>query len=584
MLRVVKTIDDLVDLRDWFDAQGRGFVALDTETTGVDTFARDFQVRIIQFGNTKEAWVVPFEPWTGPIQNLIDRFPGTFLIHNSSFDVQACRQREVDIPWHKVRDTMIAMRLIEPHRTSGLKDAATRHVSRTAGAGQADLHKAMRTHSWTWATIPIDFPAYVLYAAMDVILTARLNESKACSMGFAEPLYQLEMDVRQVCSEMERNGMRVDLEFCHEKRAELVKEIDLLRRSCEDDFGINLTSNGDLSKWLLTNGVPLTKTTAGGAPSVDKDSLESVLPYISSDPKRVVESALRVRKLQKLTSNYYEKFINLSTDGLLHPSIETVQAKTGRMSIRNPALQTLPRVSEDPDSKTVRKCVVPRNDDEVLIACDYSQIELRCIATFSGDVDLQDAFHASDSAGTDFFLEATKAVYGDSSITKADPRRNGVKTLFYASGYGAGVKKMAATAGIPVNEMQEISGRVFSKYPGVKRLMKAAERIAKENHDWITTPAGRRIWIDPEIGYKAMNGLVQGHATDVFKKSLVNMAQAGLSQYFVLPIHDEILLSVPEDQVDDVSEIVGKTMTDLSSVVPLLAEPGRPSLTWAEAK
>lgn len=582
MLRVVQTIDDLLAMRDWFDAQGNGFVALDTETTSVDVHERDFQVRLLQFGNTTEAWVIPFEQWSGAINNLIQCFPGTFLIHNSSFDVQALHVRGVSIPWHKVRDTMIAMRLIEPHRTSGLKDAATRHVSRKAADSQKELHKAMRTNGWTWATIPIDFPAYQFYAAMDVILTSRLNESRACSQGFAEPLYGLEMDVRQICTEMERNGMRVDVEFCLEKNTELLKEVSFLKRKMQDECGVNLTSNGDLSKWLLTAGAPLSKTTGTGAPSVDRDSLESVLPYCSGPAKEVVEAALRVRKLQKLASNYYEKFINLSTDGLVHPSIETIAARTGRMSIRNPALQTLPRVSDDPDAKEVRRAVIPREIDHVLVACDYSQIELRCIASFSGDKDLQQAFHEADASGSDFFTEATKAVYGEDGFTKE--RRSGVKTLFYASGYGAGVAKMAATAGMDVDEMREVSSRVFTRYPGVKRLMKASERAARDNDDWIVTPSGRRIWIDPDVGYKAMNGLIQGHAADVFKRALVYMANAGLSEWMIVPVHDEILLSVPNDIVDDVRPVVRECMTDLSTAVPLLAEPGAPALTWAEAK
>ncbi len=583
MLRIVQTIEDLVDLRDWFQLQGRGFISCDTETTSVSTFDRDFQVRMIQFGNTHEAWVVPFEQWSGAINDLIQRTPATLLIHNSAFDVQALHTRGVDVPWHKVRDTMIAMRLIEPHRTSGLKDAATRHVSRSAADSQKDLHKAMRVNGWTWATIPIDFPAYTFYAAMDVILTSRLNESRACSDGFKEPLYQMEMDVRQICSEMERNGMRVDVEFAMEKRVQLSKEIEAVKEMAKDLYGLSLTSNGELSKWLLTNGAPLSKATAGGAPSVDKESLESVLPYCSGDAKVIVDSALRVRKLQKLSSNYYEKFINLSTDGLLHPSIETIAAKTGRSSIRNPALQTLPRTS-DPDAKSVRQCVIPRGDDEVLIASDYSSIELRLMASFSGDKELQAAFHDTDASGADFFTEATREVYGDPTLTKDSPLRNAVKTTFYASGYGAGVEKMAMTAGISVDEMRGVAAQVFRKYSGIKKLMKACERAAKENNDWISTPAGRRIWIDPERGYAAMNGLVQGAAADIFKKAVVNMAQAGLSEMMVCVIHDEVLFSVPKDLVEDVRPIIRECMTDMTTAVPLLAEPGMPAATWAAAK
>lgn len=579
MLRIVQSIDDALELRDWFHRQE--VVALDTETTGFDIYSPGFRIRLIQFGNQTEAWVVPFERWTGFVNELITRFTGTFLVHNAAYDIAALRAVGVILPWHKVVDTMIAMRLIEPHRAAGLKDAATRHVSKAASASQVDLHKAMRANKWGWHDIPIDFPLYTYYAAMDVILTARLYESRACQEGLREPLYRLEMDVREVCSSMERLGMRVDVEFCFEKRSELVREAEAIKKEVEENYGFSLTSNGALAKWLLGAGVPLTKTTDGGAPSVSKDALEEALPYTGGTPADIIRMALRVRKIQKLASAYYENFINLSTDGLLHPSIETIAARTGRMSIRNPALQTLPKAS-DPDAKEVRRAVIPRNEGEVLIGCDYNQIELRCIASFSGDPDLQRAFLTADEVGSDFFTEACKVVYDDPTITKGDPRRDGVKTLFYASGYGAGVAKMAATAGVTVPEMKAISDKVFGRYPGVKRLMKACERSAAENDNWIITPSGRRIWIDPEMGYKAMNGLIQGHAADVFKKALVHMAHAGLDELMVVPVHDEIVLSVPWDAVEDVQQIVRECMTDRDHVVPLLAEPSPGALTWGD--
>jgi DNA polymerase-1 len=130
--------------------------------------------------------------------------------------------------------------------------------------------------------------------------------------------------------------------------------------------------------------------------------------------------------------------------------------------------------------------------------------------------------------------------------------------------------------------MRAISEKVFGRYPGVKALMRACERAALENDNWITTPAGRRIWIDPEFGYKAMNGLIQGHAADVFKQALVHMAHAGLEDMLVVPVHDEALLSVPWDVVEDVQQIVGTCMTDREPAVPLLAEPSAGALTWGD--
>lgn len=581
MLHIVKTLDDIYDLREWVAKQP--VMALDTETTGFDIYAHDFQVRTVQLGNSEEAWVIPFDGWAGPVAELLHRFDGRLLIHNSRYDIEALGRHGVKVDWHKVDDTMIAMRLAEPHYPAGLKEAAGRHVSAAAARSQKDLHKAMRANKWTWATVPLDFPPYLFYAAMDVILTCRLDATAVCTAGRKSKVYGLEMDLREICTEMERRGMRIDTEFCQATLLDLVDEADMIKSTVAGACGINIMSNVDLGRWLLGAGVKLTSTTATGAPSVSRESLEEARPSASGTAAAVIDDALRVRKILKLAHSYFENFVNMNTDGLLHPSIETVAAKTGRMSIRNPALQTLPR-GDDPDSKLVRQAVIPREETHVLVASDYSQIELRLIAAFSGDEDLQAAFKTADAAGSDFFTEATRAVYSDPAIPKTDSRRTGVKTLFYASGYGAGIAKMAATAGMPVDEMRLVSEKVFARYPGVKRLMKACERTAQENDNWITTPAGRRIWIDPARSYAAMNGLIQGHAADVFKRATVEMAHAGLAEFMVVPVHDEMLLSVPKDDVSEVAYLVGKIMTDATAAVPLLAEPGDPALTWADAK
>ena len=577
MLRVVKDIEDALELRTWFANQKH--IALDTETSGFDPFDPAFAVRTIQFGNTQEAWVVPFDRWVGFIAELIERFDGTFLIHNSSYDIKALARHDVTVPWYKVDDTFIAMRLAEPHRQAGLKESATRLISRSASDSQKDLHTAMRRNGWTWADIPLDFPPYIFYAAMDVILTARLYETSVCQRGLRAPLYSLEMDVRKLCSSMEHNGMRVDLGHCKETLGILRDEAAFLKQEVEDDYGISMTSNTQLAKWLMGEGAPLTMLTEGGAPSVSREALEVTRPLVDGRVAAVIDSVLRVRKIEKLSSSYYENFLNSSVDGLLHPNIDTIAAKTGRMSIRNPALQTLPR-GDDPDAKLVRQAIIPRSDNEVLISCDYSQIELRCIATYSGDRALQAAFLDSDATGGDFFTEATRVVYNDGTIGKGDRRRTGVKTLFYASSYGAGIAKMAATAGMPVEEMRSISDAVFSKYPGVKALMKTLERKCLENDSWIVTPAGRQIWVDPEFPYKALNAFIQGHACDVFKQALVDMGNAGLEDALIVPVHDEALLSVEKDDVPEVQNILKACMTDMTPAVPLLADPSEGALTW----
>lgn len=582
MLHVVQTLDDALALKEWFGRQKT--VALDTETTGLDLYSPRFRVRLIQFGNVNEAWVVPFDRWIGLIDELIQRFDGQFLLHNSPYDVEALRQCGVTIPWRKIDDTLVAMRLAEPHKPAALKSVAGRLVSKSAADSQTVLRKLMKKMKWEWDNIPIDLPEYVFYAAMDVILTSRIAEHPTCQAGFRSKVYGLEMDVREIASTMERNGMRVDVSFCNTTATRLREEAETLAAQAVSRYGIRLTSNAEVAHFLLENGTKLTRTTMGGAASVDKESLESAWLTAPKRCQDVIEMTLRLRKITKLASSYFDNFVSMSTDGLLHPSIETIAARTGRSSIRNPALQTLPRVSDDPDSRLVREAVIPRSPEHLLVSSDYDQIELRLIAALSKDPGLIEAFATSDSSGVDFFTASMRSVFADDALNKSDPRRNLIKTLMYASAYGAGTTKMAATAGVPVDEMRDISERVFKRFPGIKAMMKACQRAALENSNWIETPLGRRIWIDPEHGYKAMNGLIQGYAGDIFKQSMVNMAHAGLAEFFVVPVHDEMLLSVPWDILEDVRQVVADTMPFHDLPVPIPATPSDGVNSWAAAK
>lgn len=584
VLRIVNTLEDAMEFKRWLSEAGREVVALDTETTGVNVYEPGFHVRIVQFGDSNSAWIVSMYDWSGLIREVCENFRGTWLIHNASFDISAMATHGIKIAWHQVIDTMIAMRLAEPTKPAGLKQAATRHVSASAAGSQKDLHTAMKTNKWDWSSIPIDFPAYVFYAGMDVILTHRLYKTDACRKGVRSAVFGLEMEVRHVCSIMERNGMRVDLGFCDLMRQTLRDESESIQEDVLDEHRFSIMSNQDLSGWLLRNGAKLTDLTPSGKPSVDKEALDKVVsnPDNPEIVREIAKRAVRCRKVLKLANSYFDNFIELSDNGLLHPSIDTVAARTGRMSIRQPALQTLPRVSDDPDSKIVRKAVIPRNEDELLVSSDYEQIELRVVASLSRDPDLIAAFKLGDESGTDFFTEAARQVYRDPSIVKSDSRRPIIKSLFYAASYGAGVKKMALTAGVPVSEMQEVKDRVFSRYPGMGHLMKESEAMCRANDGWVKTEMGRDLWVDPDMAYKASNARIQGTAADILKQATVNMANAGLDQFMVVPVHDEMVLSVPKEDMEEAKQACRESMADYSLSVPLLAEPSEGYESWGD--
>jgi DNA polymerase-1 len=324
--------------------------------------------------------------------------------------------------------------------------------------------------------------------------------------------------------------------------------------------------------------------TAGNAPSVSKDALEAARYSATGEAADVMDAVLRSRKITKLASSYFDNFVTMSTDGLLHPQIQTLQARTGRSSITQPAMQTLPRTSEDPDSRLVRQAIIPREEDHLLISSDFSQIELRVIASLSEDEALIEAFREADDTGGDIFVSAMRLVYADPNLEKSDPRRSLIKNTFYGSAYGAGVAKMAQTAKVSVEDMRAVSDAVFKRFAGMKRYMKVCEQEAIKNDNWITTPFGRRIWVDPDHSYKALNAKVQGFAGDIFKQTMVNLAKAGLEQYMVCPVHDEVVFSVPESEVEEVSHTIAEVMpyNDLRVAVP--ADPSPGVKDWSQAK
>lgn len=584
MYKYVETLGDALDLRDWFHRQP--YVALDTETSGLDVHARDFHVRLIQFGNKTEAWVMNCEGWIDFIKDLLRDYQGRIIGHNlGGYDAGALRAIGIRLPWEKTDDTLIAMRIAAPHQQAALKTVTARYISPKAAEGQEELHKMMKKNKWGWDTVPHDLPAYRFYAAMDVILNSRLYEHEVCQRGLNSPVYEMEMDVRAIAHEMEWKGMRVNVPFAAETALRLRKEAGELADQIHREHGFSISSGPQLSRWLLERGVKLSVYTDGGSASTSKDALEAARYSATGEAADVMDAVLRSRKITKMASSYFDNFVNMSTDGLLHPQIQTLQARTGRMSITNPAMQTLPRVDEDdPDTRLVRQAIIPREKNHLIVSSDFSQIELRVIASLSGDPGLIEAFRIADETGEDLFTASGQIVYDDPTMKKSDKRRSLVKNVMYAASYGAGVAKMASTAGVAVEEMRSVYDAVFGRFSGVKKYMRVCENEARENDNWITTPFGRRIWVDPERTYAALNSKVQAYAGDIFKSTMVNLAQAGLTEFMVCPVHDEVVFSIPEDIIDDVSEIIAKTMPYNELTVKVPADPSPGVDSWDQAK
>ena len=187
----------------------------------------------------------------------------------------------------------------------------------------------------------------------------------------------------------------------------------------------------------------------------------------------------------------------------------------------------------------------------MLVTADYSQIEMRLVAEASGDPGLIEAFRTADSTGGDFFVEMGKQIYREPDFKKSDKRRGLIKNTMYGKAYGAGPAKMAESAGVPVSRMQAVVETIDQRFPGLTSFMKGIEsdgweRQKKEGQGYVVTPLGRRLPADENRLYALTNYYVQSWAADILKKALVRLDASGTTLDMVPPVHDEIVIDIPE--------------------------------------
>jgi len=303
----------------------------------------------------------------------------------------------------------------------------------------------------------------------------------------------------------------------------------------------------------------------------------------NTEVQNLAETVLAQRKADKLATTYFQNFLDRHVDGFLHPSVKTLGARTGRMSITDPALQTLPS-----GEATVRRAFLPKDDDHVIIASDLDQVEFRLTAAMSEDPQLVGLFHKADAEGGDAFTEIMRDIYQDQTLTKSDPRRRLVKGVVYGKLYGAGVPKMALTAGVPEDQMRVVVDAFDRSYPGVKQLQQNIEdsgmkRLRSEGQGYVLTRTGRRLPCDDDRVYSLTNYLVQSSAAEIFKMNLIKLDQADLTELLIVPVHDEIVLQAPRDEVEEIMQNVKQCMTTTEGwLVPLTAGVDGPFENWGQ--
>ena len=581
-MHLVNNIDTAWEMKRWL-GERREVLGLDTETSGLDPWAPDAKLRLIQIGDHKTGWAIPWEGWGGVAMECLNAWEGQITLHNAAFDAKWLKlHANWDMPWHRTHDTMIMGQIMRPGERNDLKYLSTQFIDPRADAGQKDLKDAMARNGWGWGDIPVDLESYWVYSALDPILAAHLYTHFKGGTEFPET-YDLEMAVRRICTNMEMSGMRVDVDYSKQKYAELSNFVDESKQWAKDLFGFSIGSSVQLADYFAnTCGANFSRFTGSNQPSVDKEQLKIFKNHPDQRVSQMAEFVLKVRDSDKIANSYFKNFVSMERDGILHPSIKTMGARTGRMSVTDPALQTIP--SKD---SLVRGAFIPNNEGEVIVSSDYSQVELRLMSHFSEDMALQQAFRDADATGEDFFSNLGKQIYQNPDFGKDDPRRKLVKSTMYGLIYGAGAAKMAETAGIPLQDMQDVVDAVHKTFPGIKRFMGEIEAVGTQREresgrGYIVTGTGRRIPADKGKVYALLNYTLQGTAAELMKKAVVRLDAAGFGPYMKMVIHDEVVFSMPESMVAEANPEIASIMSymDGEFAVNLPAEPEGPFPTW----
>lgn len=562
-LRLVESIDDLMDMKRWAGERRETPMGVDTESGGLSPWHT--RLRTIQLGDKNYGWCVPWEQWGGGAMEILNTYEGEFTWHNLPHDAKFMQVKTGwDVPWHRCHDTLIGARIQEPGRPAGLKPLVSKLVDKTALAGQKALDDGMKAQGWTWDTVPLKFDPYWIYAAFDPVLNCHLYEKIIPDVQQRFGLvYDLEMAVLRIATKMMIKGAQLDPLYIETEREKLLTFSQEARLWLKVTYGITSPlSAGQISRALAELGVEINVFTDAGAPKMDKDTLEKYQAVGNSRARELIQYVLAVRHADKLRGTYLDNFMEMADEhGVLHASINTLAARTSRMSMSDPNLQNLPR-----DDKMIRGSVVPRPGN-VLVTCDLDQVEARFGAHFSEDPGLVEAFDLADNGGTDFFCTVASGIYGDTITNKKDPRRQPTKNVFYGSLYGAGAKKMAETAGITFEQMDPVKRAFDAAYPGLKASLDRVYREAMErDKPYIVTPFGRHIPLDRDRAYtQGLNSLIQGHAAEYFKVSLTRMEAADLDEFLLLPVHDEVVADVPEDMAEEVARAIAECMSDAST-------------------
>ena len=604
-------VQELGTLQNWISKiNERGWVAVDTETTGLDDMVAEL-VGICLCVEVGEACYIPLNHKSGdddlfggnklapnqlPLQKVLELLKPIFedpaiikIGQNIKYDMKILSRYNIDI--FPIDDTMLlSYALNGGAHNHGMDSLSSRYLDHSPISIKSLLGSGKSAITFDQLSIA----EAVDYAAEDADITLRLWKlfKPLLHKSRVTKVYEiLERPLVSVLAEMEQNGIKVDRDTLSRMSNSFAQKMAGLEDEIFKAAGrsFNVGSPKQLGEILFDEmEIPGGKKGKTGAYATGADVLEDLIVEGYDFPSKVLDW----RQLSKLKSTYTDALqdhINVDT-GRVHTSYSMAGTSTGRLSSTDPNLQNIPIRTED--GRRIREAFIC-DEGSVLLSLDYSQIELRILAQIADIDSLKEAFYQ----GQDIHALTASQMF-DVPLDKMDPMiRRQAKAINFGIIYGISGYGLARNLRIPRKEAQAFIEKYFERFPGIKHYMESTVSFAKEN-GYVQTLFGRRIHTPeintrgPQAGFSkraAINAPIQGTAADIIRRAMIKMPGMikQLPAKMLLQVHDELLFEVRKEAVDETISIVKDVMETaslpaLEMSIPLTVDAGQ-GRNWAEA-
>ena len=546
-----------------FDTETEGLNALETDIVGISFSWQKGLGYYLAIKNNKSVHEKTFEI-------LKPFFESTEIIkvgHNIKFDIQVLHKYNVKVS-SPIYDTMVAHYLINPDMRHNLDTLSESYLNYSPISIESLIGKKGKNQI-SMRDVSID--KITDYASEDADITLQLKsvfdkEIEVNNLG--KIFYDIEIPMINVLSEMETEGIKIDTSYLEKLDKEFEEDLEKLKKEIFKKSGeeFNLNSPKQLGEILFDRLklVSKPKKTKTGQYSTS----EEVLSSLANDHK-IIEDILEWRSLDKLQNTYVKSLPNEVSNltNRVHSSFNQTVTTTGRLSSNNPNLQNIP--IRTANGQKIRRAFIPRGSDYILMAADYSQIELRVIASMSNEKNMIDAFVNNQDIHT---MTASKIYNVDPENVTREQRGN-AKTVNFGIIYGVSAFGLSQQTDLNRSESKVMIDNYFLNYPGLKKYMSDQIDFAR-NNGYVETIMGRRRYLQninsqnnmlrSSSERNAINAPIQGSAADIIKIAMINinseLKKQSLKSKMLLQVHDELVFDVHKSEKDQIKDIVKTTM------------------------